>query len=134
MNIELITIGTELLLGFTVDTNSAFIGRTLAQAGVRIGRRTSVRDEPEAIREAVREALTRVSLVITSGGLGPTRDDMTKKVVAELFEAPLEFHDPIWEELKAKWARIGRVIPDANRCQAEVPRGATRTVAHGSRR
>ncbi len=123
--IELITIGTELLLGFTVDTNGAFMGRALAQAGVRIARRTSVRDEPEAIREAVREGLARVPLVITTGGLGPTRDDMTKKVVAELFQAPLEFQASIWEELKTKWARIGRVIPDANRCQAEVPKGAT---------
>lgn len=125
MDLELITIGTELLLGFTVDTNSAFMGRVLAEAGVRIARRTSVRDEPDAIRAAVREALGRVPVVITTGGLGPTRDDMTKKVVAELFDAPLEFQEQIWEELKAKWARIGRVIPDTNRCQAEVPRGAT---------
>jgi nicotinamide-nucleotide amidase len=125
MDVDLVTIGTELLLGFTVDTNSAFAGRRLGEVGVRIARRTSVRDDPDEIRRAVADALTRSRLVITTGGLGPTRDDMTKKVVAELFDAPLEFQEPIWADLKAKWARIGRNIPDSNRCQAEVPRGAT---------
>ncbi|MBM4187617.1 MAG: competence/damage-inducible protein A [Gemmatimonadetes bacterium] len=124
MDIDLVTIGTELLLGFTVDTNSAFAGRTLAEVGVRIARRTSIRDTPEEIRTAVGDALVRSRFVITTGGLGPTRDDVTKKVVADLFGAPLEFQDAIWEELTAKWARIGRKIPDSNRCQAEVPRGA----------
>ncbi len=125
MDIELVTIGTELLLGFTVDTNSAFIGRMLSEAGIRIARRTSVRDTPAEIREAVREALSRSRFVITTGGLGPTRDDMTKKVVAELFGAPLEFQDWIWDKLVAKWATFGRTISETNRCQAEVPRGAT---------
>ena len=125
MDIELITIGTELLLGFTIDTNSAFIGRTLGEAGVRIARRTSVRDTPEEIRAAVAEALDRSRFVITTGGLGPTRDDMTKKVVAELFGAPLEFQDWIWDQLVVKWAKFGRTISPTNRCQAEVPRGAT---------
>ncbi len=125
MDIELITIGTELLLGFTIDTNSAFIGRRLGEAGVRIARRTSVRDTPEEIRAAVAEALDRSRFVITTGGLGPTRDDMTKKVVAELFGAPLEFQDWIWDQLVAKWAKFGRTISPTNRCQAEVPRGAT---------
>ena len=125
MNLELVTVGTELLLGFTVDTNSAFIGRVLAEIGVRIVRRTSVRDDPAEIRAAVREALERTGTVITSGGLGPTRDDMTKKVIADLFGAPLDFQEAIWDDLKAKWARIGRVLSETNRCQAEVPRGAT---------
>ena len=125
MNLELVTVGTELLLGFTVDTNSAFIGRVLAEIGVRIVRRTSVQDDPAEIRAAVREALERTGTVITSGGLGPTRDDMTKKVIADLFGAPLDFQEAIWDDLKAKWARIGRVLSETNRCQAEVPRGAT---------
>ena len=125
MDIDLVTIGTELLLGFTVDTNSAFMGQVLGEAGVRIARRTSVRDDPADIQATIREALARSRFVITTGGLGPTRDDMTKKVVAELFDAPLEFQEPIWEELVAKWARFGRKISESNRCQAEVPRGAT---------
>ena len=93
MDIELITIGTELLLGLTVDTNGAEIARSLAAHGVRVTRRTSVADRGEEIRAAVAEALQRTGAVLTTGGLGPTRDDITKKVVAELFDAPLEFDD-----------------------------------------
>jgi nicotinamide-nucleotide amidase len=124
MDLELITIGTELLLGFTVDTNSAFIGQTLAAAGVRIVRRTSVPDEPEAVRAAVREALGRTRLVLTTGGLGPTKDDLSKHAVAEVFGLPLEFHPEIWDDLTTRWARMGRKIAEKNRCQAEVPRAA----------
>lgn len=125
MDIELVTIGTELVLGFTVDTNGAFAGQRLAEAGVRMARRTSVRDDPAEIATAVREALERRGLVITTGGLGPTRDDLTKKVVADLFGAPLEFQEALWDELVARFARLGRRISPTNRCQAEVPRGAT---------
>ena len=88
MNIELVTIGTELLLGFTVDTNGAEIARSLADNGVQVVRRVSVADDPGAIRAAVAEALQRTGTVLTTGGLGPTRDDMSKKVVAELYQAP----------------------------------------------
>lgn len=125
MNIELLTIGTELLLGFTVDTNSAFAGRTLADRGVRVVRRTSVPDEPAVIEAAVRESLARTGAVITTGGLGPTRDDITKKVVAGIFDAPLEFQEPLWQALVERYRRLGRVPVESNRSQAEVPRGAT---------
>lgn len=125
MNIELITIGTELLLGFTVDTNSAFAGRTLADRGVRVVRRTSVPDEPVVIEAAVRESLARTGAVITTGGLGPTRDDITKKVVAGIFDAPLEFQESLWQALVERYRRLGRVPVESNRSQAEVPRGAT---------
>jgi nicotinamide-nucleotide amidase len=124
MQVELVTIGTELLLGFTVDTNSAFVGQQLAAIGVHVVRRTSVGDDPAAIAGAVRDALARTGFVITTGGLGPTRDDITKTAVAALFDAPLEFQQPLWDDLVAKFARFGRVPSDANRCQAEVPRGA----------
>lgn len=125
MNLELITIGTELLLGFTVDTNAAFAGQALAGAGVRIVRRTTVSDDPVLLREALGEALSRTGLVLTTGGLGPTRDDLSKQVAAELFGLPLEFHDDLWTALVERFARMGRTISDRNRCQAEVPRGAT---------
>lgn len=125
MNLELVTIGTELLLGFTVDTNAAFAGQTLAGAGIRIVRRTTVSDEPVPLREAIVDALGRTGLVITTGGLGPTRDDLSKHVVADLFGLPLEFHDDLWTALVERFARLGRKISDRNRCQAEVPRGAT---------
>jgi competence/damage-inducible protein CinA-like protein len=125
MDLELVTIGTELLLGFTVDTNSAFLGQALADIGVRITRRTSVPDEPKAVASAVREALERSRLVVTTGGLGPTKDDLSKNVVAELFDLPLEFHPEIWEAITARFARMGRTLSERNRCQAEVPQGAT---------
>jgi nicotinamide-nucleotide amidase len=124
MDLELVTIGNELLLGFIVDSNSAFLGQALSGAGFRIARRTSVPDEPAAVREAVAQALGRTRLVITTGGLGPTKDDLTKVAVAELFAAPLEFRPEIWQELTERWARLGRTIAERNRCQAEVPRGA----------
>jgi nicotinamide-nucleotide amidase len=125
MDLELVTVGTELLLGFTVDTNSAFLGLVLAEIGVRVARRTSVPDEPAAVRDAVREALGRSRLVITTGGLGPTKDDLSKQAVAEIFGLPLEFRPEIWESLAGRWARLGRKLSERNRCQAEVPRGAT---------
>jgi len=125
MDLELLTIGTELLLGFTIDTNGAEIARALAAIGVRVVRRTSVGDTPDAIRDAVRDALARTGAVLTTGGLGPTRDDVSKSVVAELYGMPLEFDPAIWQELVARFARLGRAPAPSNRGQAEVPRGAT---------
>ena len=124
MNIELLTIGTELLLGMTVDTNGAEAARALSAGGVRVVRRTSVADRPEEIREAVTEALRRTGAVLTTGGLGPTRDDITKKIVADLFQAPLEFDESIWATLLERFARLERKPAESNRSQAEVPRGA----------
>lgn len=125
MNIELLTIGSELLLGFTVDTNGAELARALSAVGVQVVRRTSVGDDSEAIRRAVLEALGRTGAVLTTGGLGPTRDDVSKVVVAELFGAPLEFDDAVWQALVERFARMGRTPPASNRSQAQVPRGAT---------
>jgi nicotinamide-nucleotide amidase len=124
MNIELVTIGTELLLGFSVDTNGAEIGRAFAAIGVAVVRRTTVSDSPEAIRDAVRGALQRTGAVLTTGGLGPTRDDISKRVVADLFGAPLDFDERVWAALVERFARLGRVPVESNRSQAEVPRGA----------
>ncbi|MEO7138458.1 MAG: competence/damage-inducible protein A [Gemmatimonadales bacterium] len=125
MNIELVTIGTELLLGMTVDTNGAEIARALAAQGVRVTRRTSVADRGDEIRDVVRDALQRTGAVLTTGGLGPTADDITKKVVADLFSAPLEFDEAIWAGLLERFARLERKPAESNRSQAEVPRGAT---------
>src|SRR2546425_5627453 len=126
VNLEVLTIGTELVLGHTIDTNAAELGRALAAAGVEIVRRTTVADRPAAIREAVAEALGRTGAVLTTGGLGPTRDDMTKKVVAELLHRPLELDPVALEALEARFKRLGRwPMPAVNRTQAEVPRGAT---------
>jgi nicotinamide-nucleotide amidase len=125
MNIELVTIGTELLLGMTIDTNGAEIAAGLSAHGMRVTRRTSVADSGDQIRDAVTESLRRTGAVLTTGGLGPTRDDITKKVVAELFDAPLEFDESVWQALLARFARLERKPAESNRSQAEVPRGAT---------
>ena len=124
MDIEILTIGTELLLGFTIDSNGAEIAQAVAAIGGQVVRRTSVGDEPGVIRDGVTEALGRTGLVITTGGLGPTRDDITKTIVAEVFEAPLEFREDIWQQLVQRFERMGRTAPESNRSQAYVPRGA----------
>jgi len=124
MNLEIVTIGTELLLGFTVDTNGAEIGRQLAAVGIRVVRRTSVADRPDEIRDAVSAALARTGAVITTGGLGPTRDDITKRVIADLYGWPLDFDETLWAALVERYRRLGRVPAESNRSQAEVPRGA----------
>jgi len=124
VKLEVLTIGTELLLGYTVDTNAAELGRALAAAGAEITRRTTVADRPEAIRAGVAEALDRAGFVITTGGLGPTRDDMTKTVVAELFGKRLVLDERLLAGIQARFDRLGRTMPAINRTQAEVPEGA----------
>jgi nicotinamide-nucleotide amidase len=125
VKLEVVTIGTELLLGFIPDTNAAELGRALAAAGVEVVRHVSVADRPDAIRSAVREALDRTGFVITTGGLGPTRDDMTKNAVAELFGKPLVLDEAVLRSLEERFRRLGRTMPAINRTQAEVPSGAT---------
>ena len=125
MKLEVVTIGTELLLGQNVDTNAADLGRALAAAGVEVVRHISVPDRPAAIRAAVAESLERTGFVITTGGLGPTRDDMTKREVAALFAMPLELDAAVLQSLQERFRRLGRPMPAVNRTQAEVPRGAT---------
>ncbi len=122
--IELVTIGTELLLGFTVDTNSAFLATALAAAGMPVLRRTAVSDDPAQIRDAVGAALERAAVVITTGGLGPTSDDRSRETVAHLLGLPLQFDDEVWHRLEERFARLGRVPVASNRTQAMVPEGA----------
>src|SRR5207249_4547862 len=107
VKLEIVTIGTELLLGYTVDSNAAELGRALAAAGAEIIRRVTVADRPEAIRAAVAEALERTGFVLTTGGLGPTRDDMTKTVVAELFGKRLVVDDALLAGIEARFQRLG---------------------------
>jgi len=125
VKLEVLTIGTELLLGYTVDTNAAELGRALAAAGAEITRRTTVADRPEAIRAGVVEALERTGFVIATGGLGPTRDDMTKTVVAELLDKRLVLDARVLASIEARFQRMGRPMPASNRTQAEIPEGAT---------
>lgn len=122
--LEIITIGDELLLGQTIDTNAAFLGEQLAAAGLRITRRTTVGDNAEAIADAVADALRRTGTVICTGGLGPTRDDFTKPVVAQLYGRELVLHEELLDKSRARWQQRGLVMPESNRSQAEVPAGA----------
>jgi len=125
VKLEVLTIGSELLLGLTLDTNAADLGRALAAAGAEITRRTTVADRPDAIRAAVADALERTGFVVTTGGLGPTRDDMTKTVVAELFGKRLVLDAGLLAGLEERFRRLGRPMPAINRTQAEIPEGAT---------
>jgi len=133
--VELITIGDELLLGFTIDTNAAHISRALAAAGVEVVRRTTVGDEADAIAQAVQEALDRTGAVITTGGLGPTSDDLTKPAIARIFGRQMRMDEGIAAALEKRWrSRFPNgTFPKTNRSQAEVPEGARiLTNRHGS--
>lgn len=124
MNLELVTVGTELLLGFTVDTNSAEIARRAGAIGVRVVRRTSVGDTDAEIGGAVLEALGRTGAVLSTGGLGPTSDDVTKTAVAAALGLPLRFADHVWDDLLERYQGLGRTPSPSNRTQAMVPEGA----------
>jgi nicotinamide-nucleotide amidase len=127
MDVELVTIGAELLLGFTIDTNAADLARALASVGARVVRTTTVPDATEPIRDAVAAALARTGFVVTTGGLGPTSDDVTKQTVADLYGARLVLDDHYLTGLEQRWRRLGRggAMPAANTSQAMVPEGAT---------
>ncbi|HTH63241.1 MAG TPA: competence/damage-inducible protein A [Gemmatimonadales bacterium] len=125
MKLEVVTVGTELLLGYTLDTNAADLGTTLAAAGIEIVRRTSVADRPDAVAAAVQDALDRTGAVLTTGGLGPTKDDLTKHAVAQLLGKKLVLDESILQALEERFRRFKRPMPAMNRTQAEVPEGAT---------
>lgn len=125
MRLELITIGNELLLGFTIDTNAAYLARELAALGVSVVRRATVADDASEIASAVRDALGRTGAVITTGGLGPTSDDLTRSAIAELFGRELVPDESRWDALRALWRERGRgEIPLTNRAQIMIPAGA----------
>ncbi len=133
--VELITIGDELLLGFTIDTNAAHISRALAANGIEIARRTTVGDEAEKIVRAVREAMERTGAVITTGGLGPTSDDLTKPAIARIFGRKMKLDEDYAAKLEERWrARFPTTsYPQSNRTQAEIPEGARiLTNRHGT--
>src|SRR3954463_559444 len=132
--VEILTIGDELLLGFTIDTNGAYLARKLADIGIRVARRTSVGDNPALISAAVREALDRTGGVITTGGLGPTADDRSKAAVAEVFGRAMQIDQEHVAWMKERWrTRFGRDMPESNIAQAALPTGAAKlTNNHGS--
>lgn len=120
-----VTVGDELLSGRTVDTNAAGIGRWCADRGIPVVARWTVGDHADDIHAAVRAALGRASLVIVTGGLGPTRDDLTRDAVADLLGRPLEVDAGVLETIRRRFEQAGRgQPPDVNRRLAQRPRGA----------
>ncbi|MFQ5537754.1 MAG: competence/damage-inducible protein A [Gemmatimonadota bacterium] len=125
MGAVIITVGDELLLGRTVDTNAAWLSRELAQLGIPVLRRYTVADDEEEIRSALSESLGRVRLLLLTGGLGPTPDDLTREVVARHLERPLHRDDEILEDIRRRFRERGvEELPEANEKVALVPEGA----------
>lgn len=123
MKVEVINTGSELLLGHTINTHLATLAEALFPLGLRIQRQTTVPDG-NAIRDAVAQSLERSSYIIITGGLGPTSDDLTREIVADLLAAPLEFSDAVWRQIEAFFSRRNRQPTENNRRQAYVPQGA----------
>lgn len=124
MDAEIITIGTELLLGEIVDTNSAYISRQLRDLGINIYSLTTVGDNLERISSAIRIALSRADVVITTGGLGPTVDDMTRQAVARATDRELEFRPELFEQIRERFSALGAPMSENNRVQAFIPAGS----------
>lgn len=121
----IVTVGNELLYGETVDTNCAWLARSLAVLGIPVGRTFTVGDRAEEIQAALRAAMSGADLVILSGGLGPTSDDLTKEAVADLLDRPLHLDEAFLERLAERFrARGFKELPAPNRSQAEMPEGA----------
>ena len=125
MRAELIAIGSELLLGDNVDTNSAWISKRLAEIGVDVHRHTTVGDNVERMADTIAEACARADAVIIAGGLGPTSDDLTRVAVARVAGVPLERREDLAEYLYSYFAAGGREMPESNLVQADLPVGST---------
>jgi nicotinamide-nucleotide amidase len=125
MRIEIVAVGTELLLGQIADTNSAWLGEHLAAAGVDSHFHQAVGDNQARIVLAFRTALARSDGVIVCGGLGPTQDDITRDAIAEVMNVPLVRDEQIIEQIKTMFMSRRRAMPDNNLRQADVPVGAT---------
>ena len=121
---EIITIGTEILLGEIVDTNTRHIARTLRGMGVDLYRTITIGDNIERIAEAIHNSMNRAEIVITTGGLGPTVDDPTREAVARAAGVELEFREDLWEQVVAIISRYGRKPSENQKRQAYVPKGA----------
>ena len=124
---EILSVGTELLMGQVANTDAQYLSRRLSELGVQVFRHTTVGDNPARVKEALNTALSRSDLVITTGGLGPTEDDLTKEMVAEHFELKMELHQPSMDALVERMRRIhpDRPLAQNNLKQAYFPAGST---------
>jgi len=124
MKAEIIAVGSELLTPDRMDTNSLFLTEELNKLGIEVVRKTVVGDHTELLRDAFRDALNRVPLIISSGGLGPTEDDVTRETLADLLGRKLHRNDEIVRQIQARFRSFGREMPENNARQAMVPEGA----------
>jgi len=125
MKVSILTIGDEILIGQVIDTNSAWMGQQLNAIGAEIEKTVSVKDTRVGIKEGLRVAADGVDIVLITGGLGPTKDDITKKVMADYFGTEMYFHEPTWERIQKLFARWGRDTTPAHREQCYMPKAAT---------
>lgn len=123
MDVEIVTIGDELLLGKSVDTNSAFIADKISSLGLNVRFKSSVGDAVEEIEDAIKLAVKRAGIVITTGGLGPTDDDNTKKAIVKVFQRRLVFDEKLLEDIRSRYAKRGFEMPAINQNQALIPTG-----------
>lgn len=123
MKAVILSVGDELVFGQTVDTNSAWLSRRLADLGCVTAYHKTVADDEETIADAIGLACKDAELVVVTGGLGPTADDLTRQALSRLTGKPLDFHPPSLEKIRAFFRGLGRDMPAVNRCQALFPRG-----------
>jgi nicotinamide-nucleotide amidase len=124
VNSELISIGTEILLGEITDTNSVYLAKALRDAGINVFYMTSVGDNRQRIADTIRTAMKRSNLVITCGGLGPTVDDMTRQAVADATDRGLEFQQGLFDQIAERFKSFRSAMTENNRQQAFLPAGA----------
>jgi nicotinamide-nucleotide amidase len=124
MNAEIVAIGSELVLGQIVDTNSAFIAGRLLENGIEVIQTTTVADDPERMEKVIRDAIDRSQVIITTGGLGPTEDDLTRGAIANVTGRPLVFQPHLMEQIEAIFKRRNFRMTENNRVQAYIPEGA----------
>lgn len=124
MKAEIIAVGSELLTPDRLDTNSLFLTEELNKIGVEVVRKTVVGDNREFLRDAFRDALERVALVVSTGGLGPTQDDLTREAVSDVLGRKLRLREDIVEHIRARFRSFGREMTENNLQQAMVPEGA----------
>ncbi|HJM95434.1 MAG TPA: competence/damage-inducible protein A, partial [Candidatus Marinimicrobia bacterium] len=122
MNVVLLSIGNEILAGDTVNTNASWISKRLTELGCSIKIQMTVPDEQNSIQDALKSILkNNPDLVITTGGLGPTEDDITREVIFDFVGTGYEFDEDYWKNLKQRFERFGFDIPESNRSQALIP-------------
>ena len=122
---EIITIGDELLIGQVIDTNSAWIGENMNLIGIKVHQITSISDDREHILKTLEEAETRADIILITGGLGPTKDDITKTTLCEYFDTNLVFNQDAYKNIEAIFLQRGYTVTELNRRQAEVPANCT---------